>query len=89
LIQQETSLSLVPIPDSENKGLPAVEPEFYYNFSPSALASPPPETMTPPHMPESMSNEKEFDVYEAYPWGSPHSQTDELFPELNFKLFPM
>jgi len=89
-VTNETSFSFAPVADSDNKDLPAVEPEFYYNFSPSALASPPPETMTPPHLVESsITMEKQFDVYEPYAWDSPHSETDELFPELNFKLFPM
>jgi len=87
LIQKETTI-LEPI--SKNKDLPAVEPEFYYQFSPSALGSPPSETMTPPHLAEnSITMDKQFDAYEAYAWGSPHSETDELFPELNFKLYPM
>jgi len=71
----------------ENKDLlPAVEPEFYYTFSPSAIASPSNTTMTPPHLAEtSFPIDKHFADYEPYVWSSPHSdEPDELFPELNF-----
>jgi len=71
--------------ESSRDVLPTDEPEFYYTFSPSALATSP-STMTPPHLVEETSIRMDKDLYgnyDSFTWESPYSDTEELFPELN------